>query len=78
MHTDSVHQHFNPYEDKAVALVIKAKCTWMFLGLIQQGRSGPIEREDEFGPREDWSRDLDARRAGAQEGRHPRGHHLGD
>ena len=55
VHTDSVHRHFNPYDEKAVALVIKAKCTWMFMGLIQQGRSGPIERADEFGPREDWS-----------------------
>jgi oxalate decarboxylase/phosphoglucose isomerase-like protein (cupin superfamily) len=27
----------------------------MYFGLIQQGRSGPVEREDEFGPREDWS-----------------------
>ena len=25
------------------------------MGLIQQGRSGPVEHEDEFGPREDWS-----------------------
>jgi quercetin dioxygenase-like cupin family protein len=55
VHTDSVHRHFNPYDEKAVALVVKAKCTWMFMGLIQQGRSAPIEREDEFGPREDWS-----------------------
>jgi quercetin dioxygenase-like cupin family protein len=56
VHTDSVHRHFNPYDEKAVALVMKAKCTWMFMGLIQQGRSGPVERENEFGPREDWSR----------------------
>jgi quercetin dioxygenase-like cupin family protein len=55
VHTDSVHQHFNPYDEKAVALVVKAKCTWMFLGLLQQGRGGPIDREAEFGPREDWS-----------------------
>jgi quercetin dioxygenase-like cupin family protein len=56
VHADSVHQHFNPYDEKAVALVIKAKSTWMFLGLVQQGRSGPIERPAEFGDREDWSR----------------------
>jgi mannose-6-phosphate isomerase-like protein (cupin superfamily) len=56
VHTDSVHRHFNPYDEKAVALVVKAKCTWMFMGLIQQGRSGPVERGAEFGPREDWSR----------------------
>jgi mannose-6-phosphate isomerase-like protein (cupin superfamily) len=56
VHTDSVHRHFNPYDERAVALVVKAKSTWMFMGLIQQGRSGPVEREPEFGPREDWSR----------------------
>jgi mannose-6-phosphate isomerase-like protein (cupin superfamily) len=55
VHTDSVHRHFNPYDEKAVALVLKAKSTWMFMGLIQQGRSGPVAREAEFGPREDWS-----------------------
>ena len=55
VHTDSVHRHFNPYDDKAVALVVKAKCTWMFMGLLQQGSGGPIEREEQFGPREDWS-----------------------
>jgi mannose-6-phosphate isomerase-like protein (cupin superfamily) len=55
VHTDSVHRHFNPCDERALALVVKAKCTWMFMGLIQQGRSGPIDREDEFGPREDWS-----------------------
>jgi quercetin dioxygenase-like cupin family protein len=54
VHTDSVHRHFNPYDEKAVALVMKAKCTWMFLGLIQQGRSGPIERPDEFEDRSEW------------------------
>ena len=54
VHTDSVHRHFNPYGEKAVALVMKAKCTWMFLGLIQQGRSGPIERPDEFEDRSEW------------------------
>ena len=55
VHTDSVHRHFNPYDEKALALVVKAKCTWMFMGLLQQGRGGPIDRPDEFGPREDWS-----------------------
>jgi len=54
VHTDSVHRHFNPYGEKAVALVMKAKCTWMFLGLIQQGRSGPIERPGEFEDRSEW------------------------
>lgn len=56
VHTDSVHRHFNPYDEKALALVVKAKCTWMFMGLIQQGRSGPVENEEAFGPREDWSK----------------------
>jgi quercetin dioxygenase-like cupin family protein len=56
VHTDSVHRHFNPNDQPAVALVIKAKCAWMYLGLIQQGRSGPVEDEEAFGPREDWSR----------------------
>jgi mannose-6-phosphate isomerase-like protein (cupin superfamily) len=56
VHTDCIHRHYNPYDERALALVMKAKCTWMFLGLLQQGRSGPFEREAEFGPREDWSR----------------------
>ncbi|HWG12945.1 MAG TPA: cupin domain-containing protein [Streptosporangiaceae bacterium] len=55
VHTDSIHRHFNPYDEQATALVIKAKCSWMFLGLIQQGKSGPIPDEDKYGPREDWS-----------------------
>jgi quercetin dioxygenase-like cupin family protein len=55
VHTDSVHRHFNPYDEQATALVIKAKCAWMYLGLLQQGKSGPIPDEDRFGPREDWS-----------------------
>ena len=28
----------------------------MYFGLVQQGRSGAIERDDEFGPREEWGR----------------------
>jgi quercetin dioxygenase-like cupin family protein len=54
VHTDSVHQHFNPYEETATALVMKAKAAWMYLGLIQQGRSAPFNDEG-FGPRVDWS-----------------------
>jgi oxalate decarboxylase/phosphoglucose isomerase-like protein (cupin superfamily) len=34
---------------------MKAKSTWMYFGLIQQGRSGPVENEEQYGPREDWS-----------------------
>lgn len=55
VHTDSVHQHFNPNDEPAVIVVFKAKCTWMFLGLLQQGRGGEVERSDQFGGREDWS-----------------------
>lgn len=57
VHTDSVHRHFNASEtERAVALVMKAKSMWMYFGLIQQGKSGPIDNEDDYGPREDWSR----------------------
>jgi quercetin dioxygenase-like cupin family protein len=56
VHVDSVHRHFNASDtEPAVALVIKAKAAWMFFGLIQQGRSGPVADEERFGPREDWS-----------------------
>ena len=55
VHTDSVHRHFNPYDEKAVALVVKAKCTWMFLGLLQQGKGDRPVDEERFGPRVDWS-----------------------
>jgi quercetin dioxygenase-like cupin family protein len=56
VHTDSVHRHFNASDtEPALALVIKAKSTWMYFGLIQQGRSGPVDGEERFGPREDWS-----------------------
>jgi quercetin dioxygenase-like cupin family protein len=56
VHTDSVHRHYNPYDETARCLVIKAKSLWMYLGLIQQGRGGPVEDEHRFGPRQDWSR----------------------
>lgn len=52
----AVHRHFNPYEETATALVMKAKSAWMYLGLIQQGRAGPVKDEERFGPRLDWSR----------------------
>lgn len=55
VHTDSVHRHFNDGDETAKALVMKAKSTWMYFGLIQQGRSGPVDGEERFGPREDWS-----------------------
>jgi quercetin dioxygenase-like cupin family protein len=55
VHTDSVHRHYNPYDETATAIVMKAKCAWMYLGLIQQGRSGPVADEGKYGPRVDWS-----------------------
>jgi len=55
VHTDSVHQHFNPYDEPALTLVIKAKATWLFAGLVQQGSRVPFD-DDAYGPREDWSR----------------------
>jgi quercetin dioxygenase-like cupin family protein len=56
-HTDSVHRHFNASDtDSALAIVIKAKSLWMYMGLIQQGRSGPVDDEGRYGPRDDWSR----------------------
>src|ERR671938_1417122 len=56
VHVDSVHRHFTDGDETAKALVIKAKSTWMYFNLIQQGRSGPVEGEDRFGPREEWGR----------------------
>jgi hypothetical protein len=47
---DSIHRHFNPYDEQATCPVMRAKCAWMYLGLIQQGRSGPVTDEDRFGP----------------------------
>jgi quercetin dioxygenase-like cupin family protein len=57
VHTDSVHRHFNADENEpALALVIKAKSTWMALGLYQQGGIEPwTEPVEGYGPRVDWS-----------------------
>jgi quercetin dioxygenase-like cupin family protein len=54
VHTDCVHRHFNPYDEQAIAIVMKAKSAWMYLGLLEQGRGGPLP-PDGLGPREDWS-----------------------
>jgi quercetin dioxygenase-like cupin family protein len=55
VHTDSAHKHYNASRtERALALVLKAKATWMYLGLMQQGRGGPSG--DGLGPREDWTR----------------------
>jgi quercetin dioxygenase-like cupin family protein len=56
VHTDSVHRHFNDGDETAKALVLKAKSTWMHFGLIQQGRSAPVEDEGKWGQREEWGR----------------------
>lgn len=57
VHNDSVHRHFNADpQRRALAIVMKAKSTWMYLGLLQQGRSGPVADEGRYGPPEDWSR----------------------
>lgn len=55
VHNDSVHRHFNASDtERALCIIFKAKSQWMFLGLIQQGRSAPFEKEG-YGPRVDWS-----------------------
>jgi quercetin dioxygenase-like cupin family protein len=54
VHTDSVHQHFNPYDEPALTLVIKAKSTWLFAGLMQQGSRKEFS-DDRYGERQDWS-----------------------
>jgi quercetin dioxygenase-like cupin family protein len=56
VHTEAVHRHYNASTtERALALVIKAKAEWMFLGLIQQGRSRPFDRPG-FGTRQEWSK----------------------
>lgn len=56
VHIDSVHRHFVPYDEPASVMIVKAKPTWMFLGLVQQGRSyKPFEDEEgRFGERVEW------------------------
>jgi quercetin dioxygenase-like cupin family protein len=54
VHADSVHRHYNASDkERALALVIKAKAAWMYLGLWQQGRGGPSD-EARFGPPQAW------------------------
>jgi quercetin dioxygenase-like cupin family protein len=63
VHVDSMHQHFNASPtEKARLIVFKAKATFNFLGLVQQGRGAP-DRAD-LGPREDWTRVWSADAAG--------------
>jgi quercetin dioxygenase-like cupin family protein len=56
VHNDCVHWHNNADSEKrAVALVIKAKPTWLFLGLWQQGKIGTKPTDDSrWGPREEF------------------------
>lgn len=58
VHNDSKHQHFNAGEETALAIVMKPKSQYLFLGLTQQGKGTtvPDGEDDRFGPREDWSR----------------------
>ena len=59
VHTDSKHKHHNlSATERAVALVLKAKTTWMLLGMWQQGRSAPFKDEGSFGPRMEWGENL--------------------
>ena len=56
VHTDSVHRHFNASRtERALALVMKAKATWMHLGMLQQGRSKPIEDPERYEAPREWS-----------------------
>ena len=53
VHNDSVHWHNNLDPDRpAVGLIMKAKPTWLFLGLHQQGPLGttPAADDDRWGP----------------------------
>ncbi len=57
VHNDSVHRHFNASAtERALAIVIKAKAAWMYLGLTQQGRAGPLEQPERYGEAQDWSK----------------------
>jgi quercetin dioxygenase-like cupin family protein len=57
VHDDCVHRHHNADEKhRALVIVLKAKSVWMYLGLLQQGHSGPVVEEARYGPPEDWSR----------------------
>jgi quercetin dioxygenase-like cupin family protein len=59
VHTDSKHKHHNlSATERALALVLKAKTTWMLLGMWQQGRSAPFADEATYGPRVGWGEHL--------------------
>jgi quercetin dioxygenase-like cupin family protein len=56
VHNDCVHWHNNADQDnRAVAIVIKAKPLWLFMGLWQQGKIGTKPEDDSrWGPREEY------------------------
>jgi quercetin dioxygenase-like cupin family protein len=57
VHNDSKHQHFNASPtEPALAIVVKAKSLYLFLGLTQQGNgmTVPDGEEQRFGPRQEW------------------------
>jgi quercetin dioxygenase-like cupin family protein len=56
VHNDCVHWHNNAdSERRAVALVIKAKPLWLFMGLVQQGKIGAKPADDgRWGPRQEY------------------------
>lgn len=56
---DTVHRHVNDSStERAVAVVVKAKSLWMYLGLFAQGPVAPWGDDEAigFGPRVDWPR----------------------
>lgn len=58
VHTDSRHQHYNTSQTEgALAIVLKPKAQYLFLGLTQQGKGTTIPdgEESRFEPREDWT-----------------------
>jgi quercetin dioxygenase-like cupin family protein len=57
VHADSVHRHFNAdAQRRALAIVMKAKSAWIYLGLWQQGRAAEFPDGERYGPPQDWSR----------------------
>ncbi|HEU5286872.1 MAG TPA: cupin domain-containing protein [Candidatus Limnocylindria bacterium] len=59
VHTDSKHKHFNlSTTERGLALVLKAKTTWMLLGMWQQGRSAEFADDSKYLPRMDWGANL--------------------
>ncbi|HTE83885.1 MAG TPA: cupin domain-containing protein [Dehalococcoidia bacterium] len=73
VHNDCVHWHNNADSDRrAVALVIKAKPLWLFLGLWQQGKIGTKPTDDSrWGPREEYKIARDPKDAAIPKVIHP-------